>query len=166
MSTPVSDLRRPGTHRETKRLLSELDVHGGPEPEDGFTYLRSEYFRRGVPAADLVAHLTGERRPGESRELDFSPWGGAYNRVAAGATAFPHRDARFLLKHAATVSREAGPETTEWLDASYAITHPYGTGGTYPNFPEPGLDDTAYYGANTDRLHRIRAAYDPEGLFS
>jgi Berberine and berberine like len=44
--------------------------------------------------------------------------------------------------------------------------HPYGTGGAYPNFPEPGLSDTAYYGANTDRVHRIRAAYDPDGVFT
>jgi hypothetical protein len=28
-----------------------------------------------------------------------------------------------------------------------------------------GLDDTAYYGVDTGSLHRIRAKYDPEGVF-
>jgi FAD/FMN-containing dehydrogenase len=165
--TPTSDIRRLGTHRETKRWLATADPHDGPEPANGFTYLRSEYFRGTVPAAALVDRLTEDRRPGESRELDFSPWAGAYNRTAADATAFPHRDARFLLKHSVTVGGHTDPAAaTAWLESSYAVTHPYGTGGVYPNFPEPGLSDTAYYGANTDRLHRVRAAYDPEGVFA
>jgi FAD/FMN-containing dehydrogenase len=155
---PVSDDRRHGSHRGTKQWLA-----GDDAPGDGFTHLHSEYFRRDVPAADLVARLYADRRPGESRELDFSPWGGAYNRVAPDATAFPHRHARFLLKHAVTVPPGAYPG--DWLDESYAITHPYGTGGAYPNFPEPGLPDTAYYGPNTGRLRRVRAGYDPANVF-
>jgi len=152
---PDSDVRRPGTHRQTKSWLAE-----GPEPGDEPTYLRSEFFRAPIPAADLVARLIGDRRPGEARELDFNPWGGAYNRVAPDATAFPHRDARFLLKHSAT--GDAG----EWLEGSFTLAHPYGTGGAYPNFPEPGRPDSAFHGANTERLHRIRAGYDPDGRFA
>ena len=45
--------------------------------------------------------------------------------------------------------------------------HAYGTGGAYPNFPDPALEDPgrAYYGANLERLVRIKAAYDPDGFF-
>jgi hypothetical protein len=161
---PATHERWSGSHRDTKRRLADADPHEGPEPVGGFTYLRSEYFRSEVPAADLVAALSADRRSGESRELDFSPWGGAYNRVPAAATAFPHRDASFLLKHAATVEPHAEP--SPWLGRSFAITHPYGTGGVYPNFPEPGLPDSAYYGINTDRLHAVHRAYDPDGHFS
>jgi hypothetical protein len=46
------------------------------------------------------------------------------------------------------------------------MVSPHGTGGAYPNFPEPGLPDEAYYLGNTERLHRIRAAYDPSGVFT
>ena len=35
------------------------------------------------------------RAAGESRELDFMPWGGAYNRRRPEETAFVHRDERF-----------------------------------------------------------------------
>ena len=60
-------------------------------------YCKSEFFRDPLPAEAverLVDQLVSDRRPGESRELDFSPWGGAYNRIASDATAFPHRNAR------------------------------------------------------------------------
>jgi FAD/FMN-containing dehydrogenase len=151
-AVPRSDERQHGTHRMTKRWLA-----GDDTADDRFAYLRSEFFRSVVPSADLIARLPADRRPGEERELDFTPWGGAYNRVAADATAFPHRDARFLLKQSATV---AGPDRPgDWLADSYRLTRPFGTGGVYPNFPEPGLADDAYYLGNTDRVRQIRARY-------
>ncbi len=156
---PMSDHRHDGTHRATKRWLA-----GDDTVDTGFAYLHSEYFRSVVPAAELIGRLTARRRAGEHRELDFSPWGGAYNRIPADATAFSHRDARFLLKQTATVA--AGDRPGEWLDESYAFTRPYGTGGAYPNFPEPGLPAEAYYLGNTGRLRRIREAYDPAGVFA
>jgi FAD/FMN-containing dehydrogenase len=157
---PDSDQRQHGTHRATKQWLAGDD----DAPDTRFAHLHSEYFRSTVPAADLVALLTTDRRPGEERELDFSPWGGGYNRVPADATAFPHRDARFLLKQTATVAADDQPGG--WLDESHALTHPHGTGGSYPNFPEPGLDDAAYYLGNTEERRRIWATHDPEGLFA
>lgn len=139
-----------GPFRETKRLLAERE---GPEID---TWSRSEFFARPLPPETIEA-LVGEREG----ELDFTPMGGAYNRVAPDATAFPHRDTRFLLKHTA-----AKPDG--WLQSSWALAQPYGTGGVYPNFPDPDLADPdgAYFLANRDRVARARAAYDPEGVFS
>ena len=106
-----------------------------------------------------------------SRELDFTPMGGAYNRVGAGATAFVHRDERFLLQHtvavapgAATVDREAA---RRWLARSWAKAHPWGSGRVYPNFPDPDLVEwaDAYYGTNYDRLVRVKGRYDPGNVF-
>jgi FAD/FMN-containing dehydrogenase len=157
-AAPLTDARHHGTHRETKQWLA-----GDDAPDDRFAHLHSEYFRATVPAADLMDHLTADRRPGEERELDFSPWGGAYNRLPADATAFPHRDARFLLKQTATVPAAQRP--SGWLDASFALTHPFGTGGAYPNFPEPGLPDEAYHLGNTARVRELRSRYDPSAVF-
>jgi hypothetical protein len=148
-----------GTHREVKAHLA-----GTGGPDEGIPYNRSEYFRESLPhdaIMELVRHLAADRRPGETRELDFSPWGGAYNRVPVDATAFPHRDARFLLKHAAVL--EPGMAPDGWLDRSWEIVHPWGTGGVYANFPEPGLPDSAYWGANTERLSADARRWPPAG---
>jgi hypothetical protein len=157
--TPVSDDRQDGTHRATKQWLAGQDT-----PDHRFAYLHSEFFGSPVPAADLIACLTEERRPGEERELDFTPWGGAYNRVPAAATAFPHRNARFLLKQTAIL--EPAHQPRPWLDHSYQLTRPFGTGGRYPNFPEPSLPDQAYYLENTTRLRQLRSVYDPTEIFT
>jgi FAD/FMN-containing dehydrogenase len=175
---PAAAVYRAGSFRATKRYLSELDVHGTGEPEPPATevhaYSKSEFFDRPLPAGTvtaLVDHLVAERRPGEVRELDLSPWGGAYNRVSRDATAFPHRGERFLLKQSAVIPAAAARTATEparrWLSRSWELTHPYGTGGVYPNFPDPDLADPAgaYYGANRARLEKVKAAYDPDGVF-
>jgi FAD/FMN-containing dehydrogenase len=149
-----------GSYRATKRHLA-----GEGGTEEGHIYTRSEFFARSLPGetlAALVEHVIHGRVAGEARELDFSPWGGAYNRTTAGATAFPHRDARFLLKHAAVVEADGDAEAARaWVDEAWATVHPYGTGGVYPNFPDPELEDPdrAYYLGNLERLRRVQAAY-------
>ena len=148
-----------GSHREVKQHLA-----GAGGPDVGLPYNRSEFFREQLPAdaiAALLEHFEAERRRGEARELDFSPWGGAYSRVPVHATAFAHRAARFLLKHAAVLEPDVAPGP--WLDRSWEIVHPWGTGGVYPNFPEPGLPDSAYWGANTARLSADARRWQPAG---
>jgi FAD/FMN-containing dehydrogenase len=172
---PASAAYRPGSYRQVKRYLSTLDVHGLGEPADaadeGLMFQKSEYFANTLPpdvVAALVEHLVTDRVAGEERELDFSPWAGAYTRVAREATAFPHRTERFLLKHAAVVDAAGVAGGRRWLERSWALTHPHGTGGVYPNFPDPDLADPelAYLGANRDRWVRIRDTYDPGRVFS
>ncbi len=156
---PASAAFRHGSYREIKRHLAGA---GGDDPLH--PYSKSEFFRREIPSEALAA-LIDNLIPGA--ELDFSPWGGAYNRVPADATAFPHREERFLLKQ--TIALEAGEPVepaTAWLRRSYEITHPYGTGGAYANFPDPELDDElrAYWGVNLDRRSaRDRSRRRPRG---
>jgi FAD/FMN-containing dehydrogenase len=179
---PVEASRRHLPHRAAKRYLEELGSvedrreRSGPErrPRPDHLYTKSEFFRRPLPGetvAALVEHLTQGLVPGQSREVDFLPWGGAYNRVRADATAFAHRGERFLVQHLVQVSADAAPAergaARDWLARSWALVHPWGSGGVYPNFPDPDLQDwaRAYHGTNYDRLRRVKAAYDPGGLF-
>jgi FAD/FMN-containing dehydrogenase len=163
--TSASSIHLP--YRETKRHLAER----GGDDDPGHLFSKSEYFRHALPAAAvgaLVEHLANDRVAGESRELDFSPWGGAYNRVPEDATAFAHRAERFLLKHAVVIEPgiDSGP-ARRWLARSWATVHPWGAGRVYPNFPDPDLDDEAraYHGPNHDRLLRVRRRYDPGDFF-
>jgi FAD/FMN-containing dehydrogenase len=169
---PASATRRHASWRETKRHLAE---HGpGEDRPDGHMFSKSEFFARPLPAdavAGLVAHLQQGRRPGQSRELDFTPWGGAYNRLRGDATAFVHRDARFLLKHAVVIDPDTADTEREaaraWLSRSWALLHRWGSAGAYQNFPDPDLQDWAhaYYGTNLRRLLRVKARYDPGNFF-
>jgi hypothetical protein len=167
-AAPESAARVHLPYREAKRHLAE---RGGDGDDPGHLFSKSEYFRRPLPAdavAALVEHFTHARVAGEARELDFSPWGGAYNRVPEDATAFAHRDERFLLKHAIVI--EPGSDSAVgrgWLQRSWATVHPWGAGRVYPNFPDPDLDDEARaaHGPNHDRLERIRRQYDPSDFF-
>jgi FAD/FMN-containing dehydrogenase len=161
---PSSVALRELPYREAKRHLAE---HGPAEGPEGDLYTKSEFFRRPLPA-DAIAALV-EHLDGSAGVLDFSPWAGAYNRVAVDATAFPHRRERFVLKHDVVVpDPDDAPAARDWLARSWAIVHPYGAGGVYANFPDPELEDPlrAYHGDNLDRLRRVKTAYDPDGVFS
>lgn len=173
---------------ETRGLWAQLPPAGTTfrdldPPADGVphTWLvaASEFFRRPLPGdavAGLLASFTDGRLAGEERELDFMPWGGAYNRVAADATAFAHRRELFQIKHSATVAPEApgasGASAAQgsaqaFVRRSWAAVHRWGSGGVFPAFPDPDLPDAAeaYYGTNLPRLRRIKFHYDPSGLF-
>jgi FAD/FMN-containing dehydrogenase len=136
-------------YRQAKQWLAENGPAGAPDQHDS----KSTFFRHSLPTSAVQA--LADQQPGE---LDFSPWGGAYNRKRADETAFAHRDERFLLKL-------TGPG--EWLQRAWEIVHPHGSGGVYPNFPDPQLEDalTAYHGGNLQRLQAVKAAYDRDNVF-
>jgi FAD/FMN-containing dehydrogenase len=163
---PTSASLRELPYREAKRHLAE---HGPAEGPEGHLYSRSEFFRGPLPADAIAALVDAFSAPGPFRVLDFSPWGGAYNRVAPDATAFAHRRERFLLKHDVVVAGPGdAPSAREWLARSWGIVHPYGSGGVYPNFPDPELADPlrAYHASNLERLQRVKTMYDPDRVFS
>jgi len=137
-------------------------------------FARSEFFRRPLPPdaiASLVDSVAAGRGPGHACELDFTPWGGAYNRTPTQASAFAHRNERFLLKHAVVLGADTTAHEREaardWLARSWSIVHPYGSGGVYPSFPDPDLTnwERAYHDVNYERLTEVKARYDRDDLF-
>jgi FAD/FMN-containing dehydrogenase len=90
-------------------------------------------------------------------------------RVGADETAFGRRPPYLL----AFESSWDDPQNTEaniaWARETYASTRRFASSGTYLNFPGLGeeQDDLvrAAYGANYDRLARLKAQYDPTNLF-
>jgi FAD/FMN-containing dehydrogenase len=167
---PTSGWRAFGPYREAKRRMSEL---GDPDdPRHPFS--KSQFFESPLPGeviAALVEHLATDRVAGQVRELDFTPWGGAYNRVPTGATAFPHRNALFLLKHGVVLEPDASSAQREaarsWLRRSWELARPRASGGAYVNFPDVDLEDwqRAYHGSNYERLRQVKRTYDPENVF-
>ena len=177
---PAAAVRRQLPYRAAKRYLDRLgsvdDQHQGAAPgqPQGHLFTKSEFFRQPLPSdtvTALLAHLARGLAGGSWREVTFTPWGGAYNRVLPDATAFVHRGELFLVQHLVTISPDAPTivrgAARGWLARSWALVHPWGSGGVYPNFPDPDLEDwaQAYYGSNYDRLVRVKARYDPDQLF-
>ena len=178
-SDPTASFSRAMSFPETREFWADLggeEGDGGAEATFEHPYLvaKSEFFRHSLPSEAigvLLGTLSAQRTPGQSRELDFMPWGGAYNRVRPDATAFVHRSERFLLKHAAVVDPAVTAAQKEaanaWVTRSWACVHPHGSGGVFPNFVDPELESwtAAAYGANAGQLSRVKATYDPAGLF-
>ena len=137
---------------------------------------RSDFIASPLSGAGVDALLTGieARRtlglPGGS--VLFDAYGGAINTIAPADTAFVNRDKLACLQYvapwgpgssAATIAANQG-----WLDNLYAAMRPFVSGFAYVNYIDAKLPDwqRAYYGANLDRLIRIKAATDPKGLLA
>lgn len=93
--------------------------------------------------------------PSPECELAFAQLGGAINRVATVATAYPHRSAQFLINiHTRWRDPTDDAKCIAWARSLFDACTPFATGGTYVNFISE--DDTdgvrrAYQG-NTRRL--------------
>ena len=154
---PAAELRAGLPYQRLKATFAD------PREQRGHALrIRSEFFARPMADRTLASLLTQLSDPAARgrRQVTFTAMGGAYNRVAAGATAFAHRGERFLLEH---IGEAAGP----WVDSSWATAHADGSGHVYPNFPDPALGDwaRAYHAGNYPRLAAVKAAYDPGRVF-
>jgi FAD/FMN-containing dehydrogenase len=94
--------------------------------------------------------------------------GGAIRDTPADASAFPHRDARWLINIAGQWRDPAATESEiAWVRGTYAMLEPHLSGGAYSNFMEDDDPDaaTAAYGSTLQRLQHLKAIYDPDNVF-
>jgi FAD/FMN-containing dehydrogenase len=102
-------------------------------------------------------------------EIFIASLGGAINRVPGEATAYPHRDVNFVMNvHTRWSSPSEDKACIAWARAFYDASAPFATGGVYVNFmpdDEAQRVRTGAYGANYDRLAKLKAKYDPKNLF-
>jgi len=150
----------------------------------------SELIQRMMPSdafirADLLNHShlynapMGERatldvlstlldHPAGRVNLNIEPLGGAVADKAPNATAFPHREASFVIQSQVilrdTDNREALTASNE---AMRGVLEAQATGGVYANYPDLSLSDWGqkYWGNNLPRLKEIKARHDPETVF-
>jgi FAD/FMN-containing dehydrogenase len=106
---------------------------------------------------------------GAAIQMDAS--GGAINRVPADATAFVHRDDLFHCQYLAYWDqgdpKRVADANLDWIADFYAAMERFGSGFAYQNYIDPDLGDwrRAYYGANYERLERVKQHYDPDRFF-
>jgi FAD/FMN-containing dehydrogenase len=108
------------------------------------------------------------RLPGPECEIFIAQVGGAMSRVAPGATAYPHRNAHFIM-NVHTRWRETAQDHAciAWTRELFKATAPFATGAGYVNFvpaDEPERIE-AIYGPNYRRLGEVKRRWDPENKF-
>jgi FAD/FMN-containing dehydrogenase len=129
-------------------------------------------------AVDVVRRFPGNGDPARTGSLSLYGWvGGAVNDVAPDATAYVHRSAKVLVETSVAWATPGEPslpispvprDVDDWYQGLWETLLPHTTGRSYQNFPDPGLADwaPAYYGDNLIRLTEVKAAWDPDGVFS
>lgn len=125
----------------------------------------------GLVTPQLVDALIGgmEPHPGRSHSVAFQQSGGAINRVAPDATAFPHRDSNHNMLCNVRWDIAQGTEGAEhraYVEDFWKDIEPY-TQGFYTNDmlkESQGTVNLNYLG-NYRRLVEIKNRYDPGNLF-
>src|SRR4051812_5828601 len=95
-------------------------------------------------------------------QIEVLAMGGAIGRMAPDATAFPYRDAGWLINIPASW-RDAADDEREvaWARGTYAAVQPHLTGGAYANFMGVDDEDADAYRGTLARLAAVKAVYDP-----
>jgi hypothetical protein len=117
-------------------------------------------------ALDTILDYAG-RLPSPASEIFVGQLGGAVNRVAPDATAYPHRDVAFVMNvHTRWEDPKDDDACVSWARTFFDATAPFATGGVYVNFVSEGEDRVhAAYGANYERLAKLKKRYDPDNVF-
>jgi hypothetical protein len=99
--------------------------------------------------------------------------GGRVAQLDPHETAFPHRNATFIIDVSTIWTPDTPPETVHRLlhqttTVYRRLSTDLDTSAAYVNFPDPDLSDhhVAYYGANYDRLVQVKQRYDPHRVFT
>ena len=116
-----------------------------------------------------ILELAG-RRPTPLTDIVMWHHGGAMTRVGEAETSYSGRDAPFLVTAEANWTDPAqNDEAIAWAREVWDAMERYSTGNVYLNFPGLGeeQDDLARagYGANYERLAKLKAKYDSDNLF-
>jgi FAD/FMN-containing dehydrogenase len=153
-----------------------LQIHGGTLPRQA-SLAKSDFFDHRIAPADvdaMLGRIEARSAPvlhGSSGGVIFDAWGGQIAQLGPHATAFPHRQARFLAQEFVTFSSVPDDPTLTanraWLTSLWRSLRGSASGAAYVNYIDPELHgwEHAYYGANLDRLVTVKRHYDPHDVF-
>ncbi len=132
------------------------------------SYVKATFAARLSPGLIDVVIAQGQRLGSEASQIELLSMGGAIARVAPDATAFPHRDAGWLINIPASWRSPADTgREIRWARDTFAALRPACSGGSYVNFMDRDeqAGEQAAYGGTLHRLQQVKAAYDPHNVF-
>ncbi|MBV9714278.1 MAG: FAD-binding oxidoreductase [Solirubrobacterales bacterium] len=141
----------------------------GVYPPGDQWYWRGDFVSE-LPDAAIERHLEhGTALPTWKSTMHMYAIDGAASRVAADATPWAYRDAKWAQVIVGVDSDRANAATIrQWCVDYWEATHPYSLGGGYVNFMmDEGQERVeATYRGNYNRLTQIKAKYDPDNVFA
>lgn len=177
----------PGDIAEGERVVRPIKSFGSPilDAIGPIPYLAQQAMLEQAMPPHMLNYWKAEFLDGLSREVVdlavdafedvrspmssmlFFPIRGAASLVPPDATAFPHRRGYHLGIYSVWNDPAQNAPNIAWVRETWSRLKPHAAGGVYVN--ELGEDDddriAAAYGANYERLARIKAKYDPNNLF-
>jgi FAD/FMN-containing dehydrogenase len=162
LGNPIADVISPHPFAGWQAAFDPLLTPGARN------YWKSHDFA-GLPDEAIAVILDAIRTlPTPECEVFIAHVGGAMARVAPDATAWPNRDAHFVM-NVHTRWREAREDEAciAWARRLFDKTAPFASGSVYVNFMPDDEGDRVEkaYGANYRRLAEIKRRYDPGNLF-
>jgi FAD/FMN-containing dehydrogenase len=122
-----------------------------------------------LPDAAIKVILDGVRTlPSPECEVFIAHVGGAMARVPANATAWPNREAHFIMNvHTRWRDKAQDGACVTWTRQLFESVAPFASGSVYVNFmPDDEKERVEKaYGSNYRRLAEIKRRYDPGNLF-
>lgn len=118
-------------------------------------------------AIDIVVHYARDL-PSPQCEIFLGLVGGQASRAAPDATAYPHRDALYVMNvHTRWTDPAEDDKCISWARNFFNASAPFADSSVYVNFltqDEAGRINAAY-GPNYQRLVQVKNKYDPQNLF-
>ncbi|SFB91888.1 FAD/FMN-containing dehydrogenase [Halobiforma haloterrestris] len=158
---PIADAVGPHPYAGWQQAFDALGSEGARN------YWKSHNFEQITDGMIETFVEYGRTIPSEETEIACAQLGGAVNEVPVEATAYPHRDAEFVMNlHTRWEDPEQDEECIAWARDMHEAMAPHATGGVYANFvPEEVGDQQAAYRENYDRMVEVKTKWDPENVF-
>jgi len=146
-----------------EELPGEIVFLGTPAEERG----SGKQFMIDDGLFEAVIDYAGKLPSGQC-EIFLAALGGATARPAPGATAYAHRDTRFVMNvHGRWDDPSEDERCIRWARNFFKASAPFAGDGVYVNFltADEGERVRSAYGPSYDRLARVKRKYDPANLF-
>jgi FAD/FMN-containing dehydrogenase len=164
LATPLLDMSGRVDYLDFQRSLDPYFPAGARR------YWKALYMEGLSDAAIDTTVNWSNTRPSSETLVIIRHCGGTIGRVGAEETAFGDRSADWMLSIDSTWHDAADDEANvAYTRAFWEASAPFSNGQAYFNFPglfeEGDAAVRSSYGANHQRLARVKAAYDPENVF-
>ncbi|SDC86523.1 FAD/FMN-containing dehydrogenase [Natrinema hispanicum] len=158
---PIADAVGPHQYAAFQQAFDPLLTEGARN------YWKSHNFRALSDDAIDTAVEYAANLPSPQSEIFFAQLGGKMARVPSDATAYPHRDAEYVMNvHTRWEDPAMDDDCIPWAREFFDAMAPYTSGGAYVNFiSEDAGEEARGYGDNYDRLVALKTKYDPDNLF-